>query len=172
MVLNRSYVISGLCVIENIFWKNSVLCNPSWNNLSIYLLWLQSSCTNINVLQIKWVPVQKKICIWQSTHHCQLEQGLLLANNTHLKSRPWYEMGYLLNVDPVCEHSRCGNAAAARFTLQAGKDSGGSLGLDCAERFRGHLVISTPLISAKNVICSITLGVWLFFIIIIFVSFN
>lgn len=128
MVLNRSYVIFGLCVIENIFWKNSALYNPSWNNLPIYLLWLQSSRTNINVLQIMLVPVQMKFCIWQSTHHCQLEQGLLLVNNTHIKSRPRYRTSYLLNTDYVCEHSRCGNVATARSMLQAGKDSGAHCG--------------------------------------------
>ena len=52
MVLNRSYVISGLCVKENVFLKNHVLCDPSWNNLSIYLLWLQSSCTDRNELHL------------------------------------------------------------------------------------------------------------------------
>lgn len=104
-----------LCVIENIFWKNSALYNPPWNNLSIYLLWVQFSRTNINVLQMK-------SCIWQSTHHCQLEQSLLLVNSTHIKSRPM--ASYLLNMDYVCEHSRCGNAATSRSTMQAGKNLG------------------------------------------------
>lgn len=66
MVPNRSYVISGLCVIESTFWKNNVLYNPSQNDLSIYLLWLQSSCTNINVLQIMLVPAHMKFCFWKS----------------------------------------------------------------------------------------------------------
>ena len=35
--------------------------------------------------------------MWQSTYHCQLEGGLLLANNTHLKSRPQHGTSYLLN---------------------------------------------------------------------------
>lgn len=123
------------------FWKNSVLCNPSWNNLSIDLLWLRSFRTNINVLQIMLVPVQIKFCIGQSTHHCQLEQALLLGNNTHLKSRPRHGTSYLLNADHGCEQNRCGNTATARFTLQAGKDSGGSLWPNCAEIQRpyGHL---------------------------------
>lgn len=67
-----------------------------------------------------------KFCIWQSTHHCQLEQDLLLVNSTHIKSRP--RTSYLLNTDCVYEHSRCGNAAAARSTLQAGKDAGAHWG--------------------------------------------
>lgn len=147
-------MISGLCVIENIFWKNSALYNPPWNNLSIYLLWLQSSRTNINVLQMK-------SCIWQSTHHCQLEQRLLLVNSTHIKSRPM--ASYLLNMDYVCEHSRCGNAATSRSTLQAGKNLGASLWPDCGQRSRNHLFISTPPVSSETVICSVKVGVLICF---------
>lgn len=132
IVLNGSYVISGLCVRENIFWENCALYNLPWNNLSIYLLWLQFFRTNVNVLQMK-------SCIWQSTHHCQLEQGLLLVNSTHIKPRP--TASYLLNTDYVCEHSRCENAATSRSALQAGKNLGASLWLEIQKPFV-HLYIT------------------------------
>lgn len=82
----------------------------------------QHKCASDNVS-----PSSDEILHWQFTHPCQLEQGLLLAYNTHLKSRPRNWKSYLLNTDHVCEHSRCGNVATARSTLQAGKDFGGSL---------------------------------------------
>lgn len=94
MVLNGSYVSFGLCVIENIFWKTGALYHPSWNNLSIYLLWLQSSSTNINVLQIMRVPVRMKPCIWPSMRRCRLEHGLL-SLTTHTQ-HPGPDTGWAL----------------------------------------------------------------------------
>lgn len=40
------------------------------------------SCTNINVLQIMWVPARMKSSIWKPTTHCQLESSPLELTHT------------------------------------------------------------------------------------------
>lgn len=58
------------------------------------------SCTNINVLQIMWVPARMKSCIWKPTSHCQLEQSPLeLTHTFNIQAQLWGEI--------VVEHVSC-----------------------------------------------------------------
>ena len=107
-----------------------------------------------------------KLYIWQSTYRCQLERGLLLANNTHLKSRPQHGTSYLLNADHACEQSTCGNTATARFTPQAGKGSRGSLWPDGTQRARGPRGLLYQ--SALKMSFAVSNQVFLFFFLFLF----
>lgn len=165
MVPNRSYVIFGLCVIENIFWKNSVLYNPSWNNLSIYLLWLQSSRTNVNVLRIMFVPVQLQFCIGNSPTIASWNKPSFQLK-THIED-PGPETGRAICWTQIM----CVNTADVEMRPQPDPHYkqekiagvGDSLWPDCAKRSRGHLVIFRPLTSVKCVCVYLSIFIYINF---------